>query len=32
MFSKQVNGCHKDGFLSGGARTGAIQLTMAGTW
>ena len=31
LFSKQVNGCQGDGFLSVGARTGAIKLAMAGS-
>ena len=31
LFSKQVNGCQGDGFLSVGAQTGAIKLAMAGT-
>ena len=30
-YSKRVNRCQKDGFLSVGARTGAIKLVMAGT-
>ena len=31
MFSKRVNGCQGDGFMSMGAQTGAIKLSMAGT-
>ena len=31
LFSKRVNRCQGDGFLSVGARTGAIKLAMAGT-
>ena len=31
LFSKRVNWCQGDGFLSVGARIGAIKLAMAGT-
>ena len=31
LFSKRVNSCQGDGFLSVGARTGAIKLAMAST-
>ena len=31
LFSKWVNLCQGDGFLSMGAQTGAIKLAMAGT-
>ena len=31
LFSKRVNWCQGDGFLSMGTRTGAIKLAMAGT-
>ena len=31
LFSKRVNRCQGDGFLSVGARTGAIKLAMAST-
>ena len=31
LFSKRVNRCQKDGFLSVGARTDTIKLTMADT-
>ena len=31
MFSKRVNRCHGDGFMSVGAQTGTIKLVLAGT-